>query len=328
MENKFKKAFDLVKRAKNVLLVCHYDPDGDALSSVCALGLALEKLGIKNDFFCYNKYPSQYYFLPGIEKFKYLLDERMNPSGFNLDFDQYDLIIVCDCGSLDRTQLAKQISSRSQNQRIIEFDHHLKVDDYSDLELRNERAAATTEVIYDFLRANKIKIDNKIAECILTGLVTDTGTFLHGSTSDKVIKISSEMLEKGANLNRIIDNTWRNKSLRNLKIWGKVMERLQINLRYNLAFTFLTHEDIKKDNISKGEMDGLAGFLGNLQGVNALMFLREEEKGVIKGSLRSSKDFDVSRLANALGGGGHKRASGFSVKGKLTFDAQEGLFIQ
>jgi phosphoesterase RecJ-like protein len=302
----FTKAYTLIKNSNNILIATHADPDGDAIASACLMAEVLKLAGKKYTVYCHSRINDQFNFLPHLEEFKDLLDN------FN-----FDLIIVLDCGNLKRTKLEKKIIGRKANQLLIEIDHHPKAEDLSDLEIRDSAAAATTEILYYFVKANKIKINKNIANCVLTGIMTDTGNFLYPSTSPQTINIASEMLKAGARLPQIMENTWRNKSIASMKAWGKAMSNLQINQKYNLAFTILHAEDVP-DEVTEEDLDGMSGFLSNLGKVNGLMLLRELKDGGIKGSLRTSKpNVDMSLLARILGGGGHARAAGFTVTGKL-----------
>jgi len=309
---KFKQAWDKIKNANNIFLVTHYNPDGDGLSSVCAM-IELLKLQEKKFFaYCFDEPPRTFDFLPNLEKINFHSDQPVT------DFYKHDLILVFDCGSLSRTKLDKEISEKETGQFVIEFDHHPKIDNYSDLEIRNSRAAATAEIVYYFFKANQIRINKNIANCLLTGILTDTANFLYPATSDATIKISSELLSMGAKLPQITESTLRNKSLEAMKLWGKIMANLQINLNYNFAITALTLEDIDGLDIKNEELEGLSNFLGNLYGVKAVMLLREETKGILKGNLRTADPtIDLSKLAQKLGGGGHTKAAGFSMEGHL-----------
>jgi bifunctional oligoribonuclease and PAP phosphatase NrnA len=310
IKNKYKSAFNEISQAKNILLVTHYNPDGDALSSLCAMSDLLIAMDKKFTAFCYDKPPFQFNFLPHVEK----ITSQMNKT----DFSKFDLIITLDCGSLSRTKLVSEILAREKNQKTIEFDHHPKIDNFSDIEIRLPKASSTTEVLYLFMRKNNISINKNIANCILTGILTDTGNFLYPSTSDRAIKIASEMLVYGARFPVILKNTWRNKSLPAMNIWGKAMNNLQINKKYNIAFSIINYTDIEESGATEEELEGLPGFLSNLHGVKALLWMREEKNKIIKGSLRTKDDnIDISTLAKLLGGGGHAKASGFSIKGKL-----------
>ncbi|MFH1255528.1 MAG: bifunctional oligoribonuclease/PAP phosphatase NrnA [bacterium] len=297
------KAYNLIKSSNNILIAAHENPDGDALASSCFMAEILSLINKKYSLYCHSEISHQYGFLPHIEEFK-------NDCG---DSD-FDAVIILDCGSPERAKLEKKFLTRESGKTIIEIDHHPKIKDFADLEIRDSSAAATAEILYFFAKANKIKINKNMANCVLTGIMTDTGNFLYPSTSPETVNIASEMLANGASLPRIIENTWRNKSIASMKIWGKAMSRLKINKEYNLGWTILENEGAAVEE----ELEGIAGFLSNLSGVNGIMILRQMPDGRIKGSLRSSKkNMDISKLAIALGGGGHAKAAGFMIEGKM-----------
>lgn len=303
--------YNKIRAAKNILLVTHNKPDGDALASICAM---LEICSIEKKratAFCVDQAPQQFAFLPHVEKIVF------DRSDFN--FFDFDLIIALDCGQLSRTGLTSEISNRDSGQFMIEIDHHPKVKDYADLEVRDPYGSSTAEIIYRLLRANDIRVNKNLANCILTGILTDTGNLLYESTSNQTIQIASEMITRGARFPKIVDNTWRNKSLDAMKVWGEAMKNLVINEKYQVAFSVLTRDMIEGKNVSDEELEGLSGFLNNLYGIKALLLLREEKDAKkIKGSLRTADpQVNVSTLARHLGGGGHIRASGFMLDGQL-----------
>ncbi len=304
LKERNKKAYEQIKNAKKILLTTHGKPDGDAVSSVCTMMLLLTDLNKYFVTYCSDPAPEPLHFLPFTEK----IETDIN----KVDFASFDLIVPVDCGSLSRTNLSVQIKNRNTNQYVVEFDHHPKVDDYADLEIRDPLAASSTEVLYGFFRDNDLKINKQVANCILTGILTDTGNFLYPSTTDKTINIASEMLLCGAKYPLITEETWRNKSIGAMKLWGKAIGALEINKKYNLAFTVIKYKDILESACNNAEMEGISGFLSNLYGINGLLLIRETADGTLKGSLRTTHpDIDISKLANRLGGGGHKKASGF-----------------
>lgn len=316
MEEKLKKAFQKIKEAKNILIATHDRPDGDGLSSLCFLICLLKSLNKKYIAFCKDAPPSNFNFLPFVDEIA---------SNKNLiDFKQYDLIIAVDCGSLKRTNLTQEINLKNQNQFIIEIDHHPQVEKYADLEIRDVKFCSTSEIFYFFAKQNKINLNKDLATCVLTGILTDTGNFLYSSTTPEAINIASEMLRYGIQFPLIIGSTWRNKSLSAMKVWGMAIDNLEINNKYNFAFSVLPNNIISESGISDDELDGVAGFLNNLYGVSGIMLLRQEG-AKLRGSLRSGNlATDVSKLAFFLGGGGHKKASGFVVDGKL--EKKEGCW--
>jgi len=309
----FSQALQKIASAQNILLTTHQKPDGDAFGSLCAFIDFLENLDKSKKFFAFAKYKNQkpFEFLPHIHKI-----QNTKPSSLK----SFDLIIIFDSSSIDRTDMGCEIREL-KNTELIEFDHHPKIENINSLEIRNSQAASTTEVLYDFFMQNKIVITKNMATAILTGILTDTANLLYPSTTTKTLEITSHMMRLGAQFPKITKKTWQNKSLNSMKIWGEALNNLEINQKYNLAFSVLSRDII--DNITKEEdsddiFSTISGFLSNLYGVKAIIFLREEEKGKIKGSLRSGiSDFNVLPLAQILGGGGHNRASGFMLDGQI-----------
>jgi len=310
-----KTVYNKIKEADNILLTTHERPDGDAYASVCAMIEIIEALGKNATAYIKDGLGTEFEFLPHIEK--------IIVSKAELSLEDYDLVVILDSGSLARTNLEAEIKSLKKNIFIIDIDHHPYVDIKSQIEIRNTEAVSTTEIIYDFIKANKIKITKNIANCILTGLLHDTDNFFHQTVTEKPINIASEMLIFGAQFPKITTLKWRNKSLDSMRLWGMALTNLRINKKYNIAYSFLTLDDVAEFDINDDIFNSITNYISNLEGVNVIMFLREEiDKATgqikIKGSLRSTNpQIDVSELAQKLGGGGHPMASGFSLEGKL-----------
>lgn len=322
---KYRQAYLKIKNARRLLIVGHLNPDGDALSSVCAFLELAAMLNIEAQAYCADKKIKVFSYLPYESKIITSKEEI-------LPLTSYDVVVIVDCGALSRTNLEseiKEVQLTVDRPYIIELDHHPKIDDFADLEIRQPDKAATVELIYNLLKENKINFNKNLANCILTGLLTDTGNFLYSSSTGVNIAIASEMLNYGAQFPKIVNNTLRNQNLLTMKIWGLTMENLCINETYNLAYSIITKEDI--DGLLKlGSAEeierylnydvygDIAGFLSTLSDVQAIMLLREEKEGHIKGSLRTSRpDVDISVLAKQLGGGGHAKASGFVIDGHI-----------
>lgn len=306
----FIKAYKKIQKARRVLLITHVNADGDAYASLCAMIDLMKRMD--KDFIAYTRdeAPYQFFFLPHIE--------NIETKAELVDVAKFDVIVALDCGEVKRTNLKEQILKRAPGQTFIEFDHHPHVEDYADIEVRIPEMSATAEVLYHFFKINKIKISKDMADCILTGIMTDTANFMYPSTTDKTVAIASEMLLYGAKYPKILENTWRNKSFASMKMWGEVLGNLQINKKYSFAFSVISHESFQKSQATEEELEGISGFLSNLYGVNAVMFLREEKPGEVRGSFRSTHPgVNVSRLAQAVGGGGHAKAAGFTIPGHI-----------
>ena len=314
--NDFKDGFisanEKIRSAKNILLATHERPDGDGLSSVCALTLFLDSLGKKYSCFCADLPSDSFSFLPNINKFS---------TETNFNFQAFDLIIIIDCGSLSRTKLEEKISQKTSAQTIIEFDHHPKVDDYADLEIRIPAKSSAAEVLYLFFSINNITITPPIANCLLTGIMTDTGNLLFSSVTEKTVEIYSKLLLAGGSLPKTIRQTSNNKGLAALKVWGRILNNLQLNEKYNFAYSVMTLEEVQSFKLKFGGdhvFDAASDILNNVNDVKAVLFLREEAPGKIRGSLRTKyPGVDISRLAKILGGGGHPKAAAFRLDGHI-----------
>jgi len=316
-QEKLKLAYQKIKNADHVLVVGHNFPDPDALASMGAILELLDSLKIKSLAYAQNKPADVYDFIPHSSSVSGSLLENL------LDFS---VIIILDCGSLARTGLQEEINKillLKERPFIIEFDHHEEQDKFADLEIRLPKKASTTEVIYDFFMANSLPINKTVANCILIGLMSDTGHFLHANASYDALAISSKMLLKGASINKIGNKIKGSSSLATLKVWGRALEKLKFNSKTGFAYTALKREELKEllsptERGAAADVFGdIASFISYLSGVKVALFLREEEDRV-KGSLRTNSDeIDVALLARKFGGGGHQRAAGFSIDGSL-----------
>lgn len=349
----FIDAYQTILRSNKILLVGHVNPDGDDLASVCLL---MELLKNKNKIYlayCEGKTEGPWSFLPQqgdiIGTKPELIEAVLNntifvskplvSSDLNMQIesanpetaplisrdnylDYFDLVITLDCGSIQRTNLSEEINKR-RNTKVIEFDHHLKVDDYADIEIRQSDRASTTEVLYYFLTANKITLTKNSATCILTGILSDTGNFLYPNASGETINIASKMLNLGASFNKIINKTLGNRNLLTIKFLSRALDNLYINKEQQIAISVLRPSDFDEigRDFAPETFDDVAAVLGNLAEVKAVLFMREYEPGKIKGSWRSRPDgHDVSEFAKSMGGGGHKHAAGFQINGRITGD--------
>jgi len=306
----FQKITKLVGSSNKILLISHEYPDGDALGSMLALKLSLEKIGKYIDCFCSSSVPAVFDFLPQSDCIKqdFLLGD-------------YDLIVILDCGDSRRTGFSDRLKEFTQHKRkIINIDHHPKNDLHkiAQYNIVSYDASSTSEIVYELIRELKIPLDKYIALNLLCGLYTDTGSFKHSNTTPKTLKIASELLRKGARLKRITENVINNHSLASLRLWGIALSRLAINKKYRVASSALTLEDIKYCNATKDDVAGIVNMINTIPDINVSMFLYQLDTDTIKGSLRTEKsDINVTKIAGIFGGGGLKKASGFTIKGKI-----------
>jgi phosphoesterase RecJ-like protein len=171
-----------------------------------------------------------------------------------------------------------------------------------------------------------ISLNKEIATCLLTGIFTDTGSFMHDSTTPAILKMAAKLMTKGARLSHIAHETYQKKDLPCLCIWGKALSRIMVSDKTGAAVSVITPEDMQECRAELDDLSGVVNLLNALPQAQFALLLAEYEPGKIKGSLRSEphKNIDVSKLAKFLGGGGHKLASGFEVEGHLV--EEEGMW--
>lgn len=296
------------------LLIAHEQPDGDALGAILSFGQFLSDLGKTVKLASKDVVPELFEFLNGSDRIAndFLLGD-------------FDVIVLIDNGDLKRTGFANRlVAARKQGKTIINIDHHLPNDLWkmATINISDPAYSSTSEIIYDIFKWFNYHITPAVATSLLTGIFYDTGGFLHSNTTDKVMNKSSELLKLGANLRKVSQGINQSKSVSMLKLWGVALGRLKV-LKSGLAYSILTQEDLIRSGASEENISGLVGMINTTAEAAASLLIYETSDGKIKGSLRTENDrIDVSRLAKALGGGGHKKASGFAVSGRIVRDGK------
>lgn len=306
----FIKLKDILGEGDNFLLICHQQPDGDALGSLLALNEALKNHGKNTEMVCADSVPEVFSFLPNSEKIK---------SDFLIG--NFDAIILLDNGDLRRTGFAKRIlAAKEKSIPIVNIDHHPKNDLWkiATINYVDEGLSSSAELVYEILQGLNWRIDPKIATLLLAGIFNDTGGFQHANTSTKVLNIVSDLLSRGARLRLVSDNIANAHSVARLKLWGIALDRMLVNKKLGIVSSFLLRTEIEKLNASEDEVSGLVNLMNSVPETRVALLLYETCDGNIRGSLRTeNSDIDVSWLAKLCGGGGHKKAAGFTLRGKI-----------
>ena len=310
LNEKFKKLEKKLRKSQRVLLVVHFNPDTDALSSAFSL-----------DYYLKNKLKKETTILSidPIDKLSAkLFPEKQIKNTYKLA--DYDTIMILDReDSYYKLKIAEEISAKNLKIEIINIDHHPKPPIKGALNLVDVEAAATCEIIYDFFKEINYKIPQKAAQYLLNGIFTDTGGFRHNNTSAETLEIVSNLMKKGASIRKINQLVFENKSLNALKLWSIALGRAELQKETGMVVSFLTKKDLDKCDASKSDASGIAEVLNTISGSKFSLILYESKPNVIKASLRSDehKGIDVSAIAKRFGGGGHKLASGFELHGNL-----------
>lgn len=296
----------IISKSKNVLLFAHSNPDGDTAGSVLALKEYLESLGKKADIACRDPLPQS---LEILTQYTFEFPE-------NLDLQSYDAIIGCD--SVERG-FSSALNSLAKDTVTVILDHHPDITISADVVIIDSKQSSVCEIIYEYFISQNIHISKNIATYLMIGILSDTGNFQHSNTTSRVMKVSADLLKKGASISKIIQASFANKKMSTLKLWGRAFEKAKINPNSGLITTVLTENDITQCDATTEDIGQVASILNTVPGTKFSLVLSERGDGIIKGSLRSEeyKGVDVSEIAHLFGGGGHKLASGFEVKGKI-----------
>lgn len=307
-----KQILAAILEANHVMLVAHNKPDGDATGACLAMAHFLESMDKKFDCFCSGELNSTFYYLPKYEFIKNDPEKILNT--------KFDLLIVLDSGDLRYAGIAQHLKQLTHDYQIINIDHHPTNENYGHHNLVVKDASSTCEIIH-YLIEDQINIDKNIATCLLTGIITDTGSFSNLATTSSAIAAASKLLMAGADMKNITRHTLQHRPVNTLKLWGKALERLYRDPKTGFIITVITYEDMQECFADNDACEGVANFLNSLKEADqsTVMVLTERLPGEIKASLRTTSPLlDVSAFAKLLGGGGHKKAAGFSLKGSLT----------
>jgi bifunctional oligoribonuclease and PAP phosphatase NrnA len=321
LNQEIKKLISTIKESQKILLVTHRNPDGDAIGSILAIQNYLLSINKKVSSFCITK--------PG-ENFNYLQNIENIKNDVESTEDKYDLAIILDCGDLGMTKITERLAQINFKFGIANIDHHYTNPNYGDINIVISKASSTAEIIYQIMRTSNIKITPAMATALLTGIVTDTGNFAYRSTTKQSIETASRLLSIGADFEGISKANIYNKTINILKLWGIVMRRIVFNKDLKMVTTALFKKDLDDLNLNEEAGEGISNYLNNLSKKNRFsLLLKEYEIGKVKGSLRTTRDdIDVSTIAQKFGGGGHKKAAGFEVEGKLVFNNGQWQIIK
>lgn len=288
------------------MLATHEHPDGDAVGSMLALMQALKLQGKEVTAYVPDPAPDYLNFLPDFTELT-----TAKPR-----VEDFDLVVLLDYTQLYRTHIEAEVRRHSAT---IAIDHHHDNKGEATKNLIVPEAAATAQILADFFREFNVPITRDMATCLLTGIFTDTGSFMHDSTTPEILKLAAELMNKGARLAHIAHETYQKKDLPSLRVWGRALSRVMAGGEGEPAVSLITHEDLKECGAALDDLAGAVNLLNTLPQTSYTMLLVEYEPNKIKGSLRSEphKGVNVSAIARRLGGGGHKLASGFEMEGRI-----------
>jgi phosphoesterase RecJ-like protein len=307
--SEIKKVKSLLGTTRNIVIVTHWSPDGDAIGSSLGLYNFLIKKKHKVTVITPNDYPEFLAWMKGNNK---VINFQKEAEKGKKAVAKAEIVFCLDFNVLKRIDL---LGEEVEKTKAIKFliDHHPQPSDFADYMLHSVAACSTCELIYDFivLLGDKKLIDKDIANCLYTGIMTDTGSFRFPSTTSKTHRVLAELIDSGAENAEVHNRIYDDNTESRLKLLGFCLnERLAVLSEFKTAFFYLTQKDLDKFSYKKGDTEGVVNYALSIRGIRFAAFFVERD-GVIKTSFRSKGSFDVNKFARAhFSGGGHVNAAG------------------
>jgi bifunctional oligoribonuclease and PAP phosphatase NrnA len=309
--NIHKKIWQEIKKSKNILLTLHPNPDGDSIGSSLALYHVLTQIGKKVTLISGDsQIAGNFFSLPGVK-------EIINKNFFDLNLSDFDLFIINDIAAPNQISKIKDIIFPLDIKTII-IDHHASNNGFADINLINAYSPSTCQLIFDLFQSNRVKITPNIAACLFVGIYTDTGGFKYLGTTDKTFEIAAKLTKIYPEFTQLIFDIENNDHPDRLKFLSLILSSVETYFSDSMAIATLSHQAIKDNNLNPSAVSSsdIANILKSITGWQIGVAIIEYQSNNIKASFRTrdTSKFDLSLIATALGGGGHKAAAGLVLK--------------
>ncbi|MCB7303549.1 bifunctional oligoribonuclease/PAP phosphatase NrnA [Bariatricus massiliensis] len=293
---------EAIKKASSIAVGGHVRPDGDCVGSCMGVYQYVRDNFPDKEIQVYlENIPNIFQFMKGASHICHEIPGDKT----------YDLFIVLDCGDMQRLGFSAPLYESAK--RTLCVDHHVSNQEFADENYIRPEASSTSELIYDLL--DQEKISKETAECLYTGLVHDTGVFRYSCTASSTMRAAAALMDKGIDFTGIISRTFDEKTYAQNQVLGKALLESFLFMEGRCMVSSLTRKEMEFYQVEPKHLDGIVSQMKLTKGVDVAIFMYELETGLYKVSLRSSEGVDVSVVAQYFGGGGHKRAAGFSMNG-------------
>jgi phosphoesterase RecJ-like protein len=290
----------MIAGAQTIAVLSHERPDGDAIGSLLSVVSALQQAGKDVSAYLVGGLPGRYSFLPGANK----VSDTLPTSA--------DLWIFVDSSDVDRSGFPEGDLPATVD---VQIDHHPTNTNFAKVNIVDDEAASTTQILFDLLPGLGFDLDTELATNLLVGLVTDTIGFRTHNVTPQVMEIAAELMRNGASLADIYEKTLNERRFVDVHYWGKGLNRIE---RSNgLVWTSLTLKDRLEVGYPGSDDADLVNILSSVQGTQIAVVFIEQSETSVKVSWRSTPGYDVSKTAFSFGGGGHKQAAGATIEGTL-----------
>lgn len=315
---KIESVGEFIDKGEKFVILVHRNPDGDAVGSATALALFLRAMGKTATVIVPNAFPEFLAWLPSaMESIVYESAKEDAVAALSAA----DVLFCLDFNALSRLGELGEVVAGLSTPRLL-VDHHLQPDEGFAVAISEPAACSTAELVFRLIyRLDSEALTRDIAECIYTGMMTDTGSFAYASNRKDIYIIISHLIAAGIDKDLIYRKVFYNYSTNRMKLLGFMMyDKLRVYPAYNSALITLTYKEMRRFSVAKGDTEGLVNMPLQIKGIRFVCFLREEVPGKINVSLRSVDDFPCNSVAaEFFAGGGHKNASGGEVYGTMEY---------
>lgn len=302
----------LLETPKTISIIPHRNVDGDAMGSTLGLYHILKQLNHQVTVIVPNEIPEYLKWLPGTENT--LVFEGSNSENAIALLENSDLIFTLDFNALHRTGEQMERILQTLQATFIMIDHHEKPDTYAEFTFSSTTYGSTCQMVYDFIQDLGLSnyITKNVANCLYTGIATDSGGFRFPRTTGDTHRIVADLIDKGAENTQIYINLYDNSTYNRLQLLGRALQNLRVLPQYNTSYIALSQDDLDEFNYEKGDTEGIVNYGLTIKDVDFTAFFSEnKDEKIIKISFRSQGDFDVNQFARKhFNGGGHVNAAG------------------
>lgn len=300
----------LVNQSRNIVIVCHRTPDGDALGSSLCLWHLLRAMGYKADVVVPDAPPELLRFLPGVND---ITINSYDCERASMLLKRADLIFCLDINDLKRLDRMESLVESSSAKRIV-IDHHLNPSIEADIIISHPEISSTCALLYRVIDELGLisLMSHDSAECCCAGMMTDTGNFSYNSNDPELYRILAVLLEKGVDKDALYTKLFNTNSETRVRIMGYGQSaKMQLFYDHCASLIAISRDELDEFDYHRGDTEALVNVPLSIPGVVYSVFLREDEPGFVKVSMRSKGEFSVKEICEAhFGGGGHRNAAG------------------
>ncbi|MDD5155160.1 MAG: bifunctional oligoribonuclease/PAP phosphatase NrnA [Candidatus Omnitrophica bacterium] len=312
-----KKATACIRRNKRFLITAHTNLEGDALGSELGFYHLVRSMGKEAVIINEDSLPYGYEFMPQASVIK-----KFNKRLWGMKFDCF---VILDCSDLKRCGDVARLASGAKT--TLNIDHHISNEKFADINWVDPKASSCSELIYRLYKALDVPFDRDTATALYTGILADTGSFRYTNTTWVTHKIASELLKYGPDVSAIYRNVFENSLFSDLKLLAGILPTIKRDASGRIAWFEIENRMLKHRQLHLDLSERLLSFARSIKDIKVAVIFKEnlKAKGEIRINFRSQGEVDVNRIASFFGGGGHKTASGATVKGKLKTVARKVL---